>query len=1013
MKGATSHSKTDENDYKKIGRSASAVLIMSLLLMGCTTLVDRHFRATVADPRDTLTLRGLKDPVTISRDAHGIPYVKAKKAEDMAMALGYVHASDRLAQMTGLKLAAYGRLAEMAGKAVLDLDIYMRTMNLRRRGEMALTKLSPETRKILERYAAGVNAYQERHKDKLPPGLALAGYTPEPWQPIDSIMVYNLIAFSMSFNLQEEIAALNVAQAVGTEKAAWLLPVYPDEPIPFAEAAKLKDIDLKKAAASVLPLTDIHPVLKALGLSGLAASNNWAIGKDRTRGGKSIFANDAHLFLSMPSLMNMIHIKYDQHDAAGACVAGVPVVVAGYNGHIAWGATMVMADNQDIFLERLRLDDGKLQYFYKDQWRPINERQEIIKVKHGAPVPVTVRETIHGPLLNDVLKKKPIHPLQPKQIDIPYGIAVSWAGAAEEDRSFEAFFNLSAARSVDEASPIMKRIQVIPLNMVFADRDSIAWQVTGTYPQRSKGRGLMPSPGWTGEYDWTGLLAPEVLPNTKNPSEGFIGTANNRTVPVDYPYILSSSWWWPERAERIAQMASATNVHTVRSSMDMQLDTRSLFVPKLKSAILAGALAEEITNEINAWTDGEKQGKARLALAILRDFDGDMKADAHGAALVGSWLHTATRNIFSDELGPDDAGVWKSFLAMSNKSYNATCDHLLVRGDESPFWDDVRTPVKETKAMIIARSMADAVDLLESRLGKDKGMWAWGNLHTYLWETDTSKMAPAMGFKERFALNRLWSYFNRGPYPAPGDMLTLNVSAYTMGSDFDTWLIPAVRIIVDFSLDEPMVGVNNSGQSDNPSSPHYDDGIRTWREGRYIPFPFREEAVRAQYSDILTLLPDMTIAGAEVEKVAEGTVEIKKNIDAVFSYVINMENFGKWFPEVVGIKAENNLGHGQTGKRYLELVKDPLKGEVKIPIEVKESQKNRLFITQGNYPPLLPQMTVQFSEGTHDTIWVHWRMDSRNESISFRWFVLPLAKMIMGPRAQKGLNNLKNNLEKN
>jgi acyl-homoserine-lactone acylase len=365
----------------------------------------------------------------------------------------------------------------------------------------------------------------------------------------------------------------------------------------------------------------------------------------------------------------------------------------------------------------------------------------------------------------------------------------------------------------------------------------------------------MPSPGWTGVYDWTGLLDTNLLPNLKNPSAGFIGTANHRTVPKDYPYILSSSWYWPERAERIIQMASATNKHTTQTNMDMQLDTHSLFVPKLKEVILKGTLAADIIKEIGSWKDEKKAIAARIALAILRDFNGDMRADSKEAALMGAFLNSVTKNIFLDELGPVNSKAWKSFMIINNESYNATCDHLIVRGDESPFWDDINTPGKETKAQIIARSLADAVMFMKATSDKDAGKWSWGALHTYTWETDTSQMAPHFGFVERTSLNSLWSYFNRGPYPASGDVFTLNVSAYMMGKDFKTWLIPSMRMIVDFSQEEPMLAVNSSGQSDNPSSPHYDDGIKAWRDGKYIPFPFKDAAVKAQYQDVMQLSP--------------------------------------------------------------------------------------------------------------------------------------------------------------
>lgn len=231
----------------------------------------------------------------------------------------------------------------------------------------------------------------------------------------------------MSFNLHEEIAALCVAQRIGPEMTARLMPIYP-EPLPLAlKTAKLKGLDLRGASQGVSLLSNVQPLFALLGPSGPAASNNWAISKDLSAGKASILCNDMHLFLSMPSLWNMGHITCGAYDVAGMSVAGVPAIVAGFNGSIAWGMTMVMADNKDIFLERLQLRRGRLFYLYKGAWLPATERRETFKIKGKQPLTVTVHETVHGPLLNDILRR----PFVPGQADeMPYGLALSWAVAS-------------------------------------------------------------------------------------------------------------------------------------------------------------------------------------------------------------------------------------------------------------------------------------------------------------------------------------------------------------------------------------------------------------------------------------------------------------------------------------------------------------------------------------------------------------------------------------------------------
>lgn len=221
----------------------SLILLMCLICTGCSKIAYKHFQNTLDPVNGTIRLAVLSTPVTVGRDAMGIPYIEAKNMEDLACTMGYVNASDRLTQMVGVKLLSQGRLAEMVGPTVVDLDIYIRTIGVPRVAEKLLKNLSPEKRRLLDRYCDGVNAYMEQHRDRLPPGMALSGYHPDKWNPIDSISIFEFVNLALLFNLHEEIGILSLAQRVGIENSAWLLPIYPDEPIAFDEADKLKGID--------------------------------------------------------------------------------------------------------------------------------------------------------------------------------------------------------------------------------------------------------------------------------------------------------------------------------------------------------------------------------------------------------------------------------------------------------------------------------------------------------------------------------------------------------------------------------------------------------------------------------------------------------------------------------------------------------------------------------------------------------------------------------------------------
>lgn len=831
----------------------AATLSAAVSLTGCQTWLNDRYADSLPPTSGVQPLKGLAESVSVRRNALGMPLIETSTFHDALFAMGYVHASDRIGQMVGLRLMAQGRLSEMVGPGALEIDRFMRTVNLRQAANALYAGSSPRLKRFFETYARGVNAYLFRYHDKLPMDIAESGYRPEYWKPEDSALVFALLNFGLAVNLQEELDSLVLAQKVGAGKLAWLTPIYPDEELPFAEADKLKGLNLAGQIPGLAEVGGAAEAVAGLQMLGVAASNNWAIAPQRSRSGKSLLANDTHLPLSMPSIWNFMQIRSPKYSAAGVTIAGVPGVVAGFNGKLAWGMTMVMGDNQDVFLEQVRRQGGKLYYLADGQWKPASERVETFFIKGQRPVRETIYETRHGPLLNSALLGAKKNDLQPLPMSSGYGLAYQSIQAVS-DKSLDAFFDLSRAKSVEQAFDATREIRAMPLNIVFADEKHIGWQVTGRFPNRKDGRGLQPSPGWDGRYDWDGYADPILHPSDQDPQQGWLGTANNRTVQPGYGAQLSSSWYYPERAERIAQLANASNRHDARSMIAMQYDQTTPFAAKLQGMLDAPGMAAPLKQAIQALPEGQRE-RAREALDRLMAFDGKLSASSADAALYEAFLQESAKQIFLDELGPEDSPAWKAFVQNADLSYSAQADHLLGR-DDSPFWDDVKTPQKEDKPAILARSLAAATAFCEQKLGSDRHAWQWGKLHTYNWVSDSTKMAPYLDAGQRAGLGAIKGYLDRGPYPAGGDHSTLNVSAYNWGQDFDTWLIPAMRIVVDFGQSEPMLGVNSSGQSGNPASPHYADGIDAWLKGDYMSFPFQSQNLDRVYgSKRLTLVP--------------------------------------------------------------------------------------------------------------------------------------------------------------
>ncbi|MCO7608696.1 penicillin acylase family protein [Pseudomonas chlororaphis] len=792
----------------------AAAVAGALSLAGCQSW---NSQSSLPPTSGVQPLKGLAQNVSVRRNAVGVPLIESSSFHDALFTLGYVHASDRIGEMVTLRLLAQGRLAEMSGAEVLDVDRLMRAVNLKKSADELYKASSPRIKRFFEVYARGVNAYLFRYRDKLPPDLASTGYTPEYWKAEDSALIFCLLNFGQSANLLEEINALVLAQKVGSDKLPWLTPSYPDEPLPLAEADKLKGLNL-----TIPGLNEVSRAANRMGQLnslGVRGGSNLAIAPQRSRTGRSLLAADSHL-----PAWYYAQIRAPKYQAAGASIAGLPAILQGFNGKVAWSMSSVEGDNQDLFLEKLKRQGNALYYQNNGKWQPVAVRNETYFVKGQRPIREAVYETRHGPLLNSALGAASGN---------GFGLALQ-TPELKDDKTLDAFFDLSRAQNVEKASDASREIRAIALNMVFADASNIGWQVTGRFPNRREGEGLLPSPGWDGRYDWDGYADPMLHPYDQDPPQGWIATANQRVISRGYGMQLSNSWQAPERAERMAELASSGKQDN-RSLIALQYDQSTLFAAKLKKMFEAPGMAQPLKKAIEALPDADR-AKAREAYSRLLAFDGKLSAGSADAALYELFLQESAKQIFLDKLGPESGSAWQAFVANGNLSYSAQADHLLGQED-SPFWDDSRSAQKEDKPAILARSLVAAINAGEQLLGADRKAWQWGKLHSYSWTGSSGRQI-------------------RAPMQAGGDHNTLNSAAYHWGQDFVIRDTPALRLIVDFGLSEPLMGLNSSGQSGNPASPNYANGIDGWLKAQYLSLPMQPQNFERSYGKTrLTLVP--------------------------------------------------------------------------------------------------------------------------------------------------------------
>ena len=819
--------------------------VLGIAVLGLLGL-HLYGRSTLMPETGRITVEGLRAPVRIMRDDLGVPVIEAESDADLFFATGYAMAGDRLWQMMSMRLAASGRLAELLGPEALEADVYLRTIGLSRYARKAYQSLSPRAHAVLQNFSRGINAYVKNNR--LPLEFAIAGYEPDEWQPEDSMLLFALANYDLSMNAPEELAFLKLAGRLGLENAAYLVPIYPDQPLPFEEAQKLAGLNLSEleqtssalldARASVLSF--LAPARHRNDSDSIPASNNWAIAPERTVNGHSLLANDTHLAFGIPGFWMIMHLKSPGYDAAGVMIPGIPIVLLGTNGTIAWGATMVMADSQDIFLERLRTrDDGTIEYEYRGRWIPTLEMNEEFRIKgESETVQRTLRFTHHGPLLNySTSRQRTIPRLQPLPYRSRYGLAHRWS-FADGERAADAVFELGRSRSMGAARTAMAGIDSMYLNLVYADAAHIGWQTTGRVPRRMRGTGQLPSPGWDGRYEWRLPYLPFAeQPHSIDPARGFVLTANNRTVPANARIQMSHSWTPGARAARVRELLLSRDRVDRTFVQEMQFDRVSL---------IARSIAERLTSDaMRATLSGGSSEQDRealsAALSLLEGFTGQMDGSIPAAALMGLFYQHFTRLTFFDDPIFQEDEMQAAFFAAQG-GYGAAVDHLLVR-QTSPFFDDVTTAERvENKTDIVRAALLTAYRECLDRWGPNAASYDWGALHPY-------------EYKHTFGRSVLALLFNRGPYSGGGDRHTINAAGFSWGQDFRMTFVPAMRLVVDFSEPDPATLIIPAGQSGNAFSPHYDDMIPLFLSGRSHRLPFSDTSIDQQYDRVLVLSP--------------------------------------------------------------------------------------------------------------------------------------------------------------
>jgi len=757
-----------------------------ILVAALAAFWHRLARRPLPKTRGRIELAELRGRVRVRRDRWGVPHVEADEAEDLYFAQGFCHGQDRLFQMDFYRRVVRGRLAEIAGEEGLPVDRLMLTLGIRRAAEREEAELEPQLREAAERFCAGVNA-AAREARAMPFEMQLLGLRFEPWRPADILSLGKLLAFGLATNWERELLRADMVRELGAELTARLDPGYPrGNPI----------VDQSPWSGDGLDLVEqIDAVRRSLGLASEASgSNNWAVSGSLSSTGSPLIAGDPHLSPSMPGIWYQVELRQGERFARGASLPGIPGVFIGQNNDVCWTFTNVMADTQDLFVERVEED----RYLFEGEWRPLEVFQEEIAVKgRSEPVRLEVRQTHHGPLVNEPLRADAAEPL-----------ALAWQ-TLREPTLFLGMLELLEIESGPELVAKLADQTSPPSNLVWADRHgSIGYKLIGRLPLRRSAVADLPKPGWTGEHEWDGTVPYAELPEVVDPESGILVTANNRIVGDEYPHHITSDWLDGYRARRIEELLRARDEHDLDDFELMQTDVLSL--PGLEAARRLCRL------------DPPRQ-RERSAIERLRSWDGRLDPGSVAATIYQAFLLRFAREVVRCAIG--DRDICERWLDRADNGFlgHVTSpwrwhSHLMSlweQGDEELIgrsWDE-----------LALEALSGGLDDLGDRFGTDPDGWRWGRVHEMEFPHPLGAANPLL----RRLLNRRLR--------AGGAQETVSQIAYDPNDPYRAVWAPSWRMVADPADPDRSRWQMFTGQSGHPANRHYDDLQADWLRGRTQP----------------------------------------------------------------------------------------------------------------------------------------------------------------------------------
>ncbi len=764
--------------------------------------------------------------IEVYRDSFAIPYINADNDEDVAFALGYLHAQERLFIMDLIRRAGEGRLAEILGEKALPFDKMFRTVGIKRTILENYDKYDSQVIKILRSYSNGVNQYIEENKGKYSIEFDVLGYQPEKWKPLHSLIIIRMMGWELNLSWWVDFTYAELTEKFNKDK---LLEILPD-----ITESNLEKIPSSKNLSSLADnfLRTNLAFRNLMGWRGTqVGSNNWAANSDKSLSGKPIIANDPHLAFSAPGKWYAVVINSKHWKAAGVTLPGVPGIVIGKNENLSWALTNLMNDDADYYYEKL--DSSRQNYFLDGRWQPLEIIKDTIKIKNRKEEIIEIRKTHRGPIISDNHPFSFIYNEGNKKYS---AISMRWLGNSFSDEML-AFLKINKSKNFSEFRDAVSYFALPGQNFLYADvHGNIGYVMGAKIPVRSQTASTIIADGTNSANDWKGFVSKDEMAVVFNPAENFFATANNNLFP-NFKYHISNLWEPSSRIDRINFLLRQKDKHSVKDFQNYQMDQTSEYAKQIVPYIIEAFSATKV-----------KDKNLKESLELFEKWDYQMSAYNQVTTIYQVFIKYLLRNIYLDEMGED---LFNKFLFIANVPYRSL---LKVLQSDSHWFDDINTSQMENKNYIIRKSLSDALTYLEKKYGKDLSSWQWGRLHK-------------VTFKHPFsgAFSPIDRFINIGPFELGGDGTTIFNTEYPFAKsieefsafrheEFENVLGPSMRFIFDFANPDEILLTLTTGQSGNLFSGHYSDMSELWLEGKAIKIKTDEQSIKSSDKKLLRII---------------------------------------------------------------------------------------------------------------------------------------------------------------